>query len=62
VTTKKFIVSIACENAAYDNDSLEEQLAENLTHIAEQIAGGSTQGIVRDYNGNTVGKYFFTRL
>lgn len=59
MTTKLFVVSINCDNAAYADDGLEEQLADNLAHIAEQIAGGSTQGNVRDYNGNTVGKYFF---
>lgn len=57
--TKVFIVSITCDNAAYEGNGLEEHLADNLVHIAEQVAGGSTEGIVRDYNGNKVGKYFY---
>ena len=59
MTIKLFVVSINCDNAAYADEGLEESLADNLAHIAEQVAGGSTQGNVRDYNGNVVGKYFF---
>jgi hypothetical protein len=59
MTTKVFIVSITCDNAAYEGNGLEEHLADNLVQIAEQVAGGLTQGIVRDYNENAVGKYFF---
>jgi hypothetical protein len=57
--TKIFVVSITCDNAAYADEGLEESLGDNLVHIAEQVASGSTQGNVRDYNGNVVGKYFF---
>ncbi len=56
---KIFVVSINCENDAYDGSGLEESVADNLVQIAEQVAAGSTQGHVRDYNGNIVGKYFF---
>jgi hypothetical protein len=59
MTTKVFVVSISCDNAAYDGLALEESVADNLVQIAEQVATGSTQGHVRDYNGNIVGKYFF---
>lgn len=56
---KVFVVSMNCDNDAYAGDSLEESVADNLVQIAEQIATGATQGHVRDYNGNIVGKYFF---
>ena len=59
MTTKIFVVSISCDNDAYQGSALEESVADNLVQIAEQVATGSMQGHVRDYNGNIVGKYFF---
>ena len=60
MTTRTFVVSIACDNSAYDGDALAESVAQNLFHISEDILHGETCGDVRDYNGNVVGKYFFT--
>ena len=57
--TTNFVISINCDNAAYQEDQLEESLAQNLFHISEEIMRGYKEGVVRDYNGNTVGKYFF---
>ena len=59
MTTKVFVVSINCDNAAYEGDGLEEAVAANLARISHDILTGSTQGHVWDYNGNIVGKYFF---
>ena len=59
MTTKVFVVSINCDNAAYEGAQLEESVAQNLFRISEDILAGSTQGHVWDYNGNIVGKYFF---
>ena len=59
MTIKIFMVSISCDNAAYDADELEDSVAENLQTIADEILLGNKQGHVRDYNGNIVGKYFF---
>lgn len=61
MTTKVFVVSINCDNAAYADDGCEESVAENLREIADKILLGNTQGNVQDYNGNTVGKYFFAK-
>ena len=60
MTTKVFVLSMNCDNDAYAGDALEESVADNIVQVAEEIARGSTQGHVRDYNGNIVGKYFFT--
>lgn len=56
---KIFVVSINCDNDAYEGDGLEEAVAANLARISHDILTGSTQGHVWDYNGNIVGKYFF---
>lgn len=58
MTTKVFVVSINCDNAAYDAGQLEESLAQNLQEIADKLLLGYPQGHVHDYNGNIVGKYF----
>ena len=59
MTTKVFVVSINCDNAAYADGACEESVAANLIKIAQDILADSTQGHVWDYNGNIVGKYFF---
>ena len=59
--TTNFVISINCDNAAYHGGELEDSLAQNLQDIAAEIFLGNKEGIVRDYNGNTVGKYFFTK-
>lgn len=61
MTTRIFVLSLNCDNHAYEGDAMEESVADNLVQVAEQVAAGSTQGHVRDYNGNIVGKYFFAQ-
>jgi hypothetical protein len=56
---KTFVITINCDNAAYHGGELEDSLADNLQQIAEQLFWGKREGLVQDYNGNTVGKYFF---
>jgi hypothetical protein len=59
MNTKIFVLSMNCDNDAYEGDSLQESVADNLVQVAEEIAQGSQRGHVRDFNGNIVGKYFF---
>jgi len=61
MTTKVFVVSINCDNAAYEDEECAQSVAANLTRIAYDLKEGSTQGHVWDYNGNIVGKYFFAK-
>jgi len=56
---KVFVVSINCDNAAYEGEGCAESVAANLMRVAQDILADSTQGHVWDYNGNIVGKYFF---
>lgn len=56
---KTFVITINCDNAAYSDGALEDALADNLQQISEQLFWGKHEGLVQDYNGNTVGKYFF---
>jgi hypothetical protein len=59
--TTNFVISINCDHAAYHGGELEDSLVENLQEIGTQLMLGNKEGVVRDYNGNTVGKYFFTK-
>jgi hypothetical protein len=56
---KTFVITINCDNAAYHGGELEDSLVANLQEIADKLLLGYPQGVVQDYNGNTVGKYFF---
>ena len=60
MTTKVFVVSINCDNAAYEGEACAESVAANLIQIAQELLADSTQGHVHDYNGKIVGKYFLT--
>ena len=57
----QLVISINCRNAAYEGDQRAESLVENLSAIAEDLIEGKERGVVRDYNGNVVGKYFFEK-
>jgi hypothetical protein len=52
----QFKLSFACDNAAFDGDALHE-VARILRECADKIETGRTSGPVRDFNGNTVGKF-----
>lgn len=59
-----FRIEIATDNAAFDDDPASEvgrilrKLAENFLHFGDWRAAES--GDVRDYNGNTVGRWQYT--
>ena len=57
---KNFVIIINCDNAAYQGEELQDSLAQNLQEIADKLMLGYPQGFVQDYNGNAVGKYYFT--
>ena len=57
----QLVISINCRNAAYEGDQRAESLVENLSAIAEDLMEGKERGVVRDYNGNVVGNYFFKK-
>lgn len=56
---KVFVISMNCDNDAYEGDGCAEAVAANLHEIADKLCMGIDQGHVHDYNGNIVGKYFF---
>ncbi len=49
---KTFILEINCENAAFDGDPMEEV----LRILQAYIDGNREAEILRDFNGNPVGK------
>lgn len=55
---KVFVVSITCDNAAFE-ENCEAEIARILARIRFDIVEGKTEGIVRDANGNIVGNYFY---
>jgi len=56
----KFKLEIDCDNAAFDSwPNAEAEVARILRNAATEIETRQGQGKCRDYNGNTVGSYFF---
>jgi hypothetical protein len=53
----KFIVEIRTDNAAYEEDFYDEIIA-NLKNICQQVDSSQLEGIVKDTNGNKVGKFY----
>jgi hypothetical protein len=51
-----FTMKFETDNFAFEEDLLPE-CAETLREIANQIDFGATDGIIRDMNGNTIGKW-----
>ena len=51
-----FTLDIKMNNAAFDEDPLEE-IARILNTTADKIRHGSSAGTTRDMNGNMVGNY-----
>lgn len=55
--TEMFTVSFDTDNAAFDGAEFPE-IAETLRKLAEQVENPvNTSGIVRDYLGNTIGRW-----
>lgn len=52
-----FNVKITTDNAAFEYRG--EELARILRHAADMLESGHETGSLRDYNGNTVGAFWF---
>ena len=55
----KFILEINTDNAVYE-ESLYDELCANLMVVARQVDSQEKNGIIRDSNGNKVGKFYMT--
>jgi hypothetical protein len=55
----KFILEINTDNAVYE-ESLYDELCANLMVVARQVDSQQKNGIIRDSNGNKVGKFYMT--
>ena len=53
----KFIVEIKTDNCAYEDDYYEEVIA-NLKGVIAHVDCSELSGIIRDTNGNKVGKFY----
>lgn len=51
-----FIVHVDTTNAAFAEDPNGE-LARILRHVAERVEAGAPSGVIRDTNGNRVGRW-----
>ena len=56
----KFRMEVQLDNAAYDPDTWELELAANLRDVASKVWDHNS-GKIRDSNGNTVGEWKITR-
>lgn len=54
----RFKLDIVCENAAFDPPGPE--IARLLKEAAEAVDNGASSGVLRDINGNRVGKFSLT--
>jgi hypothetical protein len=55
----KFKLEINTDNAVYE-DSLYDELIANLQLVSNMIDSQKKEGIIRDTNGNKVGKFYMT--
>jgi hypothetical protein len=55
----KFILEINTDNAVYE-ESLYDELISNLKLVSNMVDSQKKSGIVRDTNGNKVGKFYMT--
>lgn len=49
----------------YDNAAMQDHetaTAEILKKVAQEVEAGQESGLIRDYNGNTVGSFYFNNL
>lgn len=52
-----FKLRFECDNAAFEENNLPNEVARILRRVAEQIENGHTIGSCIDYNGNRVGGF-----
>ena len=58
--TRKFIVTFECENDVFAND-LHNAVADAVLSVSKKVRQtGSLHGLVRDSNGNLIGKFDLT--
>ncbi len=50
-------LNIETDNATFEEDCKDLEVARILRETAHQIENGSTKGTLRDINGNNVGSY-----
>jgi hypothetical protein len=55
----KFKLEINTDNAVYE-DSLYDELIANLQLVSNMVDSQKKEGIIRDTNGNKVGKFYMT--
>ena len=55
----KFILEINTDNAVYE-DALYDELIANLKLVSNMVDSQKKEGIIRDTNGNKVGKFYMT--
>ena len=56
-----FKLQIKCDNAAFADAGRAHEVNRILREAAFAVLQGSTEGTLRDYNGNRVGEWKFTR-
>jgi len=52
----QFTLSFKMDSAAFE-DAGPAEIARILTDVTRQVEGGDASGTIRDYNGNTVGRW-----
>lgn len=52
-----FKLTINTDNAAFEGEDRDAEIARILHHIGERLSRGTTQGRAIDSNGNTVGEF-----
>ena len=53
----RFMLEIRTDNAVYE-DALYDELIANLKVVINQIDSQEKEGVIRDTNGNKVGKFY----
>lgn len=53
-----FTVVIKTDNSAYEGSHFYDEIILNLMSVIQQVYRQEQKGIIRDSNGNTVGKFF----
>jgi predicted RNase H-like HicB family nuclease len=54
-----FTVVIKTDNSAYEDGYFYDEIIRNLKEVIQQVDTQELKGIVRDSNGNKVGKFFY---
>jgi hypothetical protein len=56
----KFELWIQCDNAAFSDSSMFDEVARLMDVAAKRIASGTRSGALLDTNGNSVGRFDFS--